>query len=109
MLPVALRPLRRLRAAERMAGWRWPTWLLLALPVAWLSMCRLVLAPRFPETHALFGDWTVHAPSLPLFLVGYAIAGHAGLRPRIRARRSAPLSIALACITDDLSNRPRRP
>src|SRR3546814_3575431 len=65
MLLVALRPLRRLRAAERMAGWRWPTWLLLALPVAWLSLCRLVLAPRFPETPALFGDWPVHAQSLP--------------------------------------------
>src|SRR3546814_6821322 len=74
-----------------MADWRWPTWLLLSLPVAWLAMCRLVLAPRFPETHALFGDWTVHAQSLPLFLTGYAVAGSAGFWQRIRALRWSTL------------------
>ena len=84
---------------------RWPTWLLLSLPVAWLAMCRLVLAPRFPETHALFGDWTVHAQSLPLFLVGYAIAGNAGFWQRIRALRWSTLAIALACITIELTIR----
>src|SRR3546814_16094666 len=66
-------------------------------------MCRLVLAPRFPETHALFGDWTVHAQSLPLFIAGYAIAGNAGFRQRIRALRRSTLAIALACITIELT------
>src|SRR3546814_10040944 len=68
-------------------------------------MCRLVLAPRFPETHALFGDWTVHAQSLPLFLAGYAIAGNAGFWQRIRALRRSTLAIALACITIELTIR----
>lgn len=105
MLLVALLPLRTLRTAEWLAGWRWPTWLLLSLPVAWLAMCRLVLAPRFPETHALFGDWTVHAQSLPLFLAGYAIAGNIGFWERIRALRWPVLAIALACITIELTIR----
>src|SRR3546814_8542485 len=88
-----------------MAGWRGPRWLLLALPLAWVAMCRLVLAPRFPETHALFGDWTVHAQSLPLFLTGYAVAGSAGFWQRIRALRWSTLAIALACITIELTIR----
>src|SRR3546814_9919268 len=105
MLLVALLPLRRLRTAQWLAGRHWPTWLLLSLPVAWLAACRLVLAPRFPETHALFGDWTVHAQSLPLFLAGYAIAGNAGFWERIRALRRSTLAIALACLTIELTIR----
>ena len=105
MLLVALLPLRTLPVARWLAGWRWPTWLLLSVPVAWLAMCRLVLAPRFPETHALFGDWTVHAQSLPLFLAGYAIAGNARLWERIRALRWSMLATALACITVELTIR----
>ncbi|KRG83310.1 membrane protein [Stenotrophomonas daejeonensis] len=48
--------------------------LLLVLPILWLLGVRLWLAPHFPETHALFDDWTVHAESLPLFLLGYVLA-----------------------------------
>src|SRR3546814_10932686 len=54
---------------------------------------------------ALFGDWTVHAQSLPLFLAGYAIAGNAGFWERIRALRRSTLAIALACITIELTIR----
>jgi hypothetical protein len=52
--------------------------LLLALPILWLLGVRLWLAPRFEETHALIGDWTVHAESLPLFLLGYVLATRTG-------------------------------
>lgn len=105
MLLLALSPLRRSRLARWLAGHRWPTWLLLALPVAWLAACQLLLAPRFPETHALFGDWTVHAESLPLFLAGYVVAGNPGFWQRVGDLRRATLVIALACIAVELSIR----
>ena len=102
MLLLALLPLRRLPAVARVAAFRWPAWLLLSLPVAWLAACHLWLAPRFPVTHALFGDWTTHAESLPLFLAGYAIAGNARFWQRVRAWRRPLLAAALACLAVEL-------
>jgi len=51
---------------------RIPTWIMLVLlPILYLSAVRLMLAPLFPATHALIGDWTVHAESLAAFLFGF--------------------------------------
>ena len=47
---------------------------LLLWPLLWLIVVRWLLAPYFPETHALIGDWTVHAESLAAFLFGYLFA-----------------------------------
>lgn len=76
LLLLALLPLlARMRSASfpqaggalATAGW-------LALPIAWFAWVHAWLEPRYPENHALFGDWTVHAESLPLFLGGYLLS-----------------------------------
>lgn len=107
MLLLGMASLRRTPVGRRLAtGHRtWPGWLLLVLPVAWLVACRLVLAPRYPATHALLGDWTVHAESLPLFLFGYAIANDEAFWERVRRLRKLTLGIALLAIATELSLR----
>lgn len=70
---------------------------LVLLPVAWLAAVRLFLHPRFPESHAWAGDWAVHAESLFVFLLGFAIA----CRPAFWAavtRRRWPLLGAATCL-----------
>jgi glucans biosynthesis protein C len=44
------------------------------IPAIYFVAVRQLLAPHFPETHALFGDWTVHADSIAAFLFGYLFA-----------------------------------
>jgi glucans biosynthesis protein C len=44
------------------------------VPAIYFVAVRLGVAPHFPETHALFGDWTVHAESVAAFLFGYLFA-----------------------------------
>jgi len=46
----------------------------LLLPLLFLGAARMVLAWRYPSTHALVDDWYNHAQYLSLFLLGYAIA-----------------------------------
>jgi glucans biosynthesis protein C len=48
---------------------------ILLWPVAYLCAARLGLAPRFPSTHALAGDWYNHAMYLGVFLLGFSLAG----------------------------------
>jgi surface polysaccharide O-acyltransferase-like enzyme len=79
--------------------------LLVVLPAALLIGYLLILAPRYPETHALFGDWYVHAESFTLFLIGYAVARDTGFWKRLHALRWKTLSLALLCITVELSLR----
>ncbi len=47
---------------------------LLVLPILWEGFCVMCVMPRHPPTHALIGDWFVHAESFPLFLLGYLLA-----------------------------------
>ncbi|WP_055026601.1 acyltransferase family protein, partial [Xanthomonas euvesicatoria] len=47
---------------------------LLVLPILWEAFCVMWVMPRHPPTHALVGDWFVHAESFPLFLLGYLLA-----------------------------------
>ena len=44
-------------------------------PIAYLVAIRLGLAPRFPATHALAGDWYNHAMYFGVFLLGFSLAG----------------------------------
>ena len=44
-------------------------------PVLYLAAARMLLAVRFPSTHALVDDWYNHAVYLPVFLLGFALAG----------------------------------
>lgn len=79
--------------------------LLLALPFAWLLAVRLWLAPRYPETHALLGDWTVHAESLPLLLLGYLLAGSGWFWAWVARLRWPTLLVAAAAIGTELALR----
>ena len=47
-------------------------------PIAYLCAIRIGLAPRFPSTHALVGDWYNHAMYFFVFLLGFALAGSRG-------------------------------
>ena len=47
----------------------------LLLPIAYLVAARMLLAIRFPSTHALVDDWYNHAVYLPMFLLGFVLAG----------------------------------
>ena len=48
---------------------------LLLMPIAYLAAARMLLAVRFPSTHALVDDWYNHAVYVPMFLLGFALAG----------------------------------
>lgn len=96
-----LRPVRAWLAAPS----RLTAVLLLCAPIAWLLAVRLWLAPRYPDTHALFGDWTVHAESLPLFLLGYVLATSAWFWDWAQRLRWRTLGIALLAIAIELSLR----
>jgi surface polysaccharide O-acyltransferase-like enzyme len=47
---------------------------ILIWPMVYLALARLMLAPRFPQTHALVDDWYCHAVYLFFFLFGFALA-----------------------------------
>jgi hypothetical protein len=60
---------------------------ILLWPIAYLCAIRLGLAPRFPATHALIGDWYNHAMYFGVFLLGFSLAGaRAGWATLARAR-----------------------
>ena len=69
---------------------------LLVWPVVWLVAVRMVLAPRFPETHAFAGDWTVHADSAPAFLFGFLFAKSDSVLSTFVGWRWRAFGIALA-------------
>jgi acyltransferase-like protein len=48
---------------------------ILLWPLAYLCAIRLGLAPIFPATHALAGDWYNHAMYFGVFLLGFSLAG----------------------------------
>lgn len=77
----------------------------LLLPIAWLALVLLRIAPAYPETHALVGDWTVHAESLPLFLLGYMLARAPAFWSTVAARRVPLACIALLAIAIELTIR----
>jgi surface polysaccharide O-acyltransferase-like enzyme len=69
LAPPIIPWLRRL-AERRLAGVG-----ILIGPIVYLCAIRLELAPRFPENHALAGDWYNHALYFGVFLLGFALAG----------------------------------
>jgi surface polysaccharide O-acyltransferase-like enzyme len=67
-------------------------WALVLIPLAGAVFTRLVIAPRFPDTHALVGDWNVHAESALPFVFGYLFAQSAPVwSGLVRARWAALL------------------
>lgn len=110
LLPYTLLLLAGMPVLQRVRAWllarpRLAAVLLLCVPIAWLLGVRLLLAPRFDETHALFGDWTVHAESLPLFLLGYVLATARWFWDWVLRLRWWTLAVALLAIGIELSLR----
>ncbi|MEO8366954.1 MAG: acyltransferase family protein [Pseudoxanthomonas sp.] len=107
MLLLAVMPLLRGRLDQKLIALpgRQPAWLLVLLPAAVLVVYLLLLAPHYPETHAMFGDWYVHAESFTLFVIGYAVAHDVTFWQKVHGLRWRTLALALACITVELSLR----
>ena len=98
MVVLATRPLLLALGGERLATWltgsgRWLLWTL--PPLAFLAAL-LVLAPRYPSTHALVGDWFNHARYFGAFAVGLLIARSAPAWQALRACRWRLAGLALA-------------
>jgi Acyltransferase family len=70
--------------------------LLLIAPSVAFAVYRLALLPRFPSTHALFGDWYNHAVYATVFLVGFLLARVDAFWDAIESQRRRALSLAAA-------------
>jgi len=92
LIGVARRPLVRLgeRLGDSLNGWT-----LLLAPIAWLALCRIVLAPMFEVTHALVDDWYNHAVSFAAFLLGFLIARSDAFRAATIRMRWPALILAI--------------
>lgn len=72
-------------------------------PALWLAPAlavfafRVLLLPRYPTTHAFWGDLYNHAVYFTMFLVGMALATVPGTWARLARARWAALGLALAC------------
>jgi glucans biosynthesis protein C len=82
---------------------------LLLWPIAYLVAARMLLAIRFPSTHALVDDWYSHAVYAAVFLLGFALAGTRGpwetvARLRWHALGFAVLGWVFLCIWHGLDN-----
>jgi glucan biosynthesis protein C len=47
----------------------------LVVPIVYLGLARVALAARFPQNHALVGDWYNHAVYFGVFAFGFVVAG----------------------------------
>jgi peptidoglycan/LPS O-acetylase OafA/YrhL len=77
------------RAGALLTGWR-----IVVLPVAVLAVLRILLASRFPENHALAGDWYNHAHYFFLFALGALLARVPEFWARLEPLRWPSLGIA---------------
>jgi glucan biosynthesis protein C len=89
LAPPLIPWLRRL-AEKRLAGAGILLW-----PLAYLIAIRLGLAPRFPATHALVGDWYNHAMYFGVFLLGFALAGARAAWVTLERTRWLTLALAI--------------
>lgn len=94
---LAALPLLRAFGGTRLADWLTARgrWLLWTLPALWLLVALLVLAPRYPSTHAVAGDWFNHAKYLPVFAFGVLIARRAAMWTALDAHRWTLTALAL--------------
>jgi surface polysaccharide O-acyltransferase-like enzyme len=87
---------RRVQAAGNWLLRHLQGWKLFALPVAVLALGRILLLSHWPHTHNLVADWHNHAMSLPVFLLGAAMARQGEFWQRLEDARFAALGFFLA-------------
>ncbi len=75
------------------------------LGIAWTAGCLIVLQPRFPETHALVGDWYAHAHYFSFFVAGYLLVSSKRFRPWLDRWRWRLIPLAVGAITVELGLR----
>ena len=92
LLPVLRRLLPVMQAGlERgLRGWGLLIW-----PMVWLALIRWTLAPVFPITHDLTGDWYNHALSFSAFLFGFVSGRSEALKAGYERLRRPALVLAL--------------
>lgn len=95
MLLLAMRPLLHRLPLRRIAALLRQPLVLLLLPPLFVGLLRLTLRPVFGETHALVGDWYLHALYFAMFLFGYGIARHDGIWLTIERLRWIALMLAV--------------
>ena len=78
-------------ALARLSGWR-----LLLLPLLLFGAVRVLLFPRFGETHALFDDAAAHVAYGAMFAFGVLLARRPALPARLQALRWPALALGLA-------------
>lgn len=83
------------RLALRLGALPGRVWLL-AGPVVFLMLTRLLLRERFPVTHALFDDWFIHTQYFGMFLLGVVLVRTPQVWQRLSQVRWAALVTALA-------------
>ena len=81
---------------------RTPRTLWVLVPATWLFSCLWWLQPRFPESHALAGDWYAHAKYGFFFVAGWLVAREVRFWDGIQAMRGRMLALALLAITVEL-------
>jgi glucan biosynthesis protein C len=94
LLPVLESPVgKRLRASFlKLRGGA-----LLGLPALPLFAAGVLLKGRYPETHALLGDWYAHAIYATVFFYGYLLGTDGALWAELARLRRHSLALALGC------------
>jgi glucans biosynthesis protein C len=89
LVPPIILKLRGL-AERRLSGMGILLW-----PIFYLCAIRIGLAPRFPSTHALMGDWYNHALYFFVFLLGFSLAGSRGTWVQLARTRWMTAGLAI--------------
>ncbi|HEX2591523.1 MAG TPA: acyltransferase family protein [Rhizomicrobium sp.] len=79
------------------SGWgqhRIPVPLLLIAPALWLGATNLLIFFKYPDTHALIGDWGAHLKWIGMFALGTYCAGYDEFWIALRRMRLVSLTIA---------------
>src|SRR5665213_4355025 len=92
MVAPALVPWLEQKLAKAMSGV-----LLLVVPSVLFAVYRLIVLPRFPATHALFGDWYNHALFATVFLIGFLLARMETFWDAVERQRWIALGLAVVC------------
>lgn len=102
---VALLPVLQSGAVRRLQAWlpRHLNGAALLLPALLFFTYLMLLQPRFSATHALVGDWYLHAEYFTVFLLGYLIANDERLWSALLRLRWRTLAIALVAVCVELA------